>query len=68
MYIGYIVINKQDLTMNKVKRPILVLVVLVAWLALCGADGDDQVAELQQYCDNVKDNTWPNYKEIDCDR
>lgn len=25
----------------------------------------DQEVAVQQYCENVKDNTWPNYKEVD---
>ena len=54
--------------MKKVKRPILVLAVFVAWLVVCGLENEDRLAAEQQYCENVNDNTWPNYKEIDCSR
>jgi hypothetical protein len=53
--------STKNILKNSIKAVLFLAVVVTVF---CMEEEDARVAD-QQYCENVKDNTWPNYKDVD---
>ena len=52
-------------TKNIIKNSAKVLFVIGLFSVVVVMESQDAEVAAQQYCENVKDKTWPNYKEVD---
>lgn len=55
----------KDPVKSQFKTFIKIFVILCGIVVLWIMESEDVQNEVAQYCENVKDNTWPNYKEVD---
>lgn len=52
-------------TKNVIKNSCKALSLVALFAVVISMEYQDESVAVQQYCENVKDNTWPNYKEVD---
>jgi hypothetical protein len=53
---------------TKSNKNIFLVIGTILMFAALWLTSEDEVNSINHYCENVLDGTWPNYKEIDCER